>query len=110
MQTTAFSSRTQLLKRPSSHVIDTLSTFSFSPAHTLLLTFLEVNMSSALCSFDPAHTLSAHTLPSHTQVLDEVSMLSAEFFQHMEAQLRAIRGNHNAAGGLQLVMCGDFFQ
>ena len=37
-------------------------------------------------------------------------MLSAEFFQHMEAKLRAIRGVGKPAGGLQLVMCGDFFQ
>ena len=40
----------------------------------------------------------------------QVSMLSAEFFQQMEAKLREIRGVGKPAGGLQLVMCGDFFQ
>jgi len=43
-------------------------------------------------------------------VVDEVSMLSAEFFQQMEAKLRSVRGVGKPAGGLQLVMCGDFFQ
>ncbi len=46
----------------------------------------------------------------HLQVIDEVSMLSAEFFQIIEEKLRAIRGIAKPAGGLQIIVCGDFFQ
>ncbi len=47
---------------------------------------------------------------SRNQIIDEVSMLSAEFFQQIDAKLKEIRGNGKPVGGLQLVMCGDFFQ
>jgi ATP-dependent DNA helicase PIF1 len=43
-------------------------------------------------------------------VIDECSMLSAEFFESMEAGLRQARGCEDPAGGLQLVVAGDFFQ
>lgn len=43
-------------------------------------------------------------------VIDECSMMSAEFFQMMEFMLRRVRRNSRAAGGLQLVICGDFLQ
>lgn len=43
-------------------------------------------------------------------VLDEVSMLSADMFHHLERTTREIRGNARPFGGIQLVVCGDFFQ
>eukprot|EP00798_Chlamydomonas_sp_ICE-L_P021499 gene21499-28480_t len=43
-------------------------------------------------------------------VIDEVSMLSAEMFEKLEAMLRDIRGNGKPFGGIQLIVCGDFFQ
>jgi sigma54-dependent transcription regulator len=43
-------------------------------------------------------------------VLDEVSMLSAEFLEEVELVLRLARGDARPAGGLQLVLAGDFHQ
>lgn len=45
-----------------------------------------------------------------TLVVDEVSMLSAEFLEYFERALRKIRGNEAVAGGLQIVFAGDFHQ
>lgn len=43
-------------------------------------------------------------------IVDECSMMSAEFFMLMEDMLRGIRGNNLPAGGIQLIFSGDFFQ
>ena len=43
-------------------------------------------------------------------VVDEVSMISAEFFDKLEAVARAVRKNKRPFGGIQLVLCGDFLQ
>ncbi|MES1908724.1 MAG: hypothetical protein MHM6MM_009682 [Cercozoa sp. M6MM] len=43
-------------------------------------------------------------------VIDEVSMMSSEFFEKLEYLARRIRGNEAPFGGIQLVLCGDFHQ
>ena len=44
-------------------------------------------------------------------VLDEVSMLEAEFLDHLDATCRAVRDARDAPfGGVQLVFAGDFLQ
>lgn len=43
-------------------------------------------------------------------IIDEASMMSAEMFECIEDTLRAVRNTDKAAGGLQLIVCGDFFQ
>jgi ATP-dependent DNA helicase PIF1 len=43
-------------------------------------------------------------------VIDEVSMLSAELFALLEAVARTVRGVPAPFGGIQLVVCGDFYQ
>ena len=43
-------------------------------------------------------------------VIDEVSMIDAEFFDKLEAVARSVRRNRMPFGGIQLVLCGDFCQ
>lgn len=43
-------------------------------------------------------------------IIDECSMMSADFWEHVETLLREIRRDGRPAGGLQLVFSGDFFQ
>jgi hypothetical protein len=43
-------------------------------------------------------------------IIDEISMVSAEFFHMLEAMVKQVRGLDLPWGGLQLVACGDFFQ
>lgn len=43
-------------------------------------------------------------------VIDEISMLSAELFDKLDLIGRRVRNKLTLFGGLQLVMCGDFFQ
>ena len=47
---------------------------------------------------------------SQVLVIDEISMVSAEMFEFLETTVRHIRGTDAPFGGLQLVLCGDFFQ
>ena len=70
---------------------------------------------------EPAHVLVARITKDakkankwrNTKVLviDEVSMLDRNFFDKLDAVGRRVRGDVGAAfGGLQLILCGDFFQ
>ena len=43
-------------------------------------------------------------------LIDEVSMISAELFTSIERGARSVRSNAAPWGGVQLVVCGDFFQ
>lgn len=43
-------------------------------------------------------------------IIDEISMLDARTLSAVDAACRALRGNENAFGGLQVVFVGDFFQ
>jgi len=43
-------------------------------------------------------------------LIDECSMLSAEMLDEIEAKLREAREDPRPAGGLQLILSGDFFQ
>src|SRR3989338_8637341 len=43
-------------------------------------------------------------------IIDEISMLSGEFFEMCDLVLRHIRRNSAPFGGMQVVCSGDFFQ
>ncbi|KAM7154680.1 ATP-dependent DNA helicase PIF1 isoform 1-T2 [Molossus nigricans] len=43
-------------------------------------------------------------------VIDEISMVEADFFDKLEAVARAIRQQNKPFGGIQLIICGDFLQ
>lgn len=43
-------------------------------------------------------------------IIDEISMVDAEFFDKIEAVARHIRRSERPFGGIQLILCGDFFQ
>jgi ATP-dependent DNA helicase PIF1 len=43
-------------------------------------------------------------------IIDECSMLSAELLQMVEHMLRRVRRSCKPGGGLQFVVCGDFYQ
>ena len=49
-------------------------------------------------------------LECETLVIDEISMLSAELFDKVSAIGRRIRSDPRPFGGLQVIVCGDFFQ
>lgn len=43
-------------------------------------------------------------------IIDEISMMPAQFFDVLNIIAQRARNNRQAFGGLQLVVCGDFFQ
>uniref|UniRef100_A0A8B9R625 ATP-dependent DNA helicase PIF1 n=1 Tax=Astyanax mexicanus TaxID=7994 RepID=A0A8B9R625_ASTMX len=43
-------------------------------------------------------------------IIDEVSMVEAQFFDKLEAIARSIRRSTEPFGGIQLIVCGDFLQ
>lgn len=43
-------------------------------------------------------------------IIDEVSMLSSQTFETLNEVLQAFKGNSLPFGGMQIVLCGDFFQ
>lgn len=43
-------------------------------------------------------------------IIDEVSMVDGDFFEKIEAVARYVRNNDKPFGGIQLILCGDFFQ
>ena len=69
-----------------------------APAHVLVET-VRVNKRAA-----------ARWRATDILVIDEVSMLTPELFEKLDAVGRAIRRNERPFGGLQLVFVGDFYQ
>jgi len=43
-------------------------------------------------------------------IIDEISMMTPDLFEKLDAIGKRIRGNSKPWGGIQLVLCGDFFQ
>lgn len=43
-------------------------------------------------------------------IIDEISMLDGGVFSKLEAIARVVRDDSRPFGGIQLVVCGDFFQ
>ncbi|GAB4819356.1 hypothetical protein N2152v2_006402 [Parachlorella kessleri] len=58
----------------------------------------------------PRSSEDENKIPLQVLIIDEISMISGEMFELLEAMLRQIRGRGDACGGLQLVLCGDYCQ
>lgn len=58
--------------------------------------------------YDPK--VRARILAAKVLIIDEISMLDADVFDLIEMLCRTIRKQSSAFGGLQVVLCGDFFQ
>ena len=43
-------------------------------------------------------------------IIDEISMVQADYFDKIEAVARYIRKSDLPFGGIQLIICGDFLQ
>ncbi|CAG5896921.1 unnamed protein product [Menidia menidia] len=43
-------------------------------------------------------------------IIDEVSMVEAQFFDKLESVARSVRRSNQPFGGIQLIVCGDFLQ
>eukprot|EP00026_Physarum_polycephalum_P002412 Phypoly_transcript_02418.p1 GENE.Phypoly_transcript_02418~~Phypoly_transcript_02418.p1 ORF type:complete len:933 (+),score=170.69 Phypoly_transcript_02418:169-2799(+) len=43
-------------------------------------------------------------------IIDEISMIGEDYFNKLERIAQVIRGDNRPFGGIQLVVCGDFFQ
>ena len=43
-------------------------------------------------------------------IIDEISMIDAEYFDKLEAVARTVRKNDLPFGGIQVILCGDFLQ
>nr|XP_015797700.2 ATP-dependent DNA helicase PIF1 isoform X1 [Nothobranchius furzeri] len=43
-------------------------------------------------------------------IIDEISMVEAQFFDKLEAVARSVRRSTQPFGGIQLIVCGDFLQ
>ncbi|XP_060522866.1 ATP-dependent DNA helicase PIF1 [Cylas formicarius] len=43
-------------------------------------------------------------------IIDEISMVDGNYFEKVEQVARGVRRNDKPFGGIQLILCGDFFQ
>lgn len=56
------------------------------------------------------HTSKENWKKTHILVIDEISMMTAELFEKLDAIGRSIRKKTAPFGGLQIVLVGDFYQ
>lgn len=54
--------------------------------------------------------LHKHLKKTKVLIIDEVSMLHANQLDLVDRICKVFRGNNNPFGGIQIIMCGDFFQ
>jgi len=60
--------------------------------------------------FEKAWKMRKYWRRLEVMVLDEVSMISGEFFDRLSDIVSIIRNDRRPFGGIQLIMCGDFCQ
>ncbi len=59
---------------------------------------------------DKNHDIKRRWLNTKILFIDEVSMVDGDFFDILEATARAVRKDPKPFGGIQVILCGDFFQ
>ena len=78
----------------------TLHSFAGCGIPQTMADFLKMNSTAAAARWRAVEVL----------LIDEVSMISAELFTAIERGARSVRSSAAPWGGVQLVVCGDFFQ
>ena len=73
---------------------------ALNPSVESILRFLRRRKSNAIARWKACKCL----------VIDEISMLSAATFELVNKLAQTIRGNKTPFGGLQVILCGDFYQ
>ena len=75
---------------------------------------LETGKESAIYYLDKIrkkkHKVLKNILDTKVLIIDEISMMSIEFFEKLEYIIRKIKGNGKIFGGIQLIVTGDFCQ
>uniref|UniRef100_A0AAY5L597 ATP-dependent DNA helicase PIF1 n=1 Tax=Esox lucius TaxID=8010 RepID=A0AAY5L597_ESOLU len=56
------------------------------------------------------HGVLQHWTSCRHLIIDEISMVEAQFFDKLEAIARSVRRSTEPFGGIQLIVCGDFLQ
>lgn len=72
--------------------------------------FLNCGLGQQPNDFDRMTRAQERLLRTKVLVIDEISMLSGDFFQQASAALCKLRGRDTAFGGLQVILSGDFMQ
>lgn len=75
-----------------------------------LHSFLNCGLGQQPTDFDGMTRAQERLLRTKVLVIDEISMLSGDFFQQASAGLCKMRGRDTAFGGLQVILSGDFMQ
>lgn len=68
------------------------------------------SVADAVKSIQTRKTLLRNWKKVQILVIDEVSMVPADFFDQLEEIARSVRNNQKAFGGIQLILTGDFLQ
>lgn len=71
---------------------------------------IEENVHYILKKIESNRALKEKFCDVDTIIIDEVSMVDPDHMEKLDAVLMAVRGNQFPFGGVQMILCGDFFQ
>lgn len=68
------------------------------------------SVDTLVASIQKVKSVKARWRSTKILIIDEISMLTTELFEKLDAIGRIIRQNNAPWGGIQLILCGDYFQ